>query len=341
VIAHRRSATPVLVALLLACAEWRMPPTFPRQAAGRPVIHEQAVLGLSAEGDLAAAQLVDADGEEPRLTLLVFGRRGEPTRTLLEASRERAAAVAQRLHSDGRRPAPILGRLVAAEWPDAVAKTAQLGYARRPPALPEPGSELWRVTGARNAGALPLVLRTARVDRPAPATALLLSDPASPDEEIELARMPLAGGAVPPELWIQSGVVWMLAGSVLEGEPLHRAVGLRRGSLARGEAELHDRHGFADYSAGELDAARREFARAIAADPRSVDALYNAASTAALLGRAEEAVDLLRRAAAVDPARVQVLGRNDEDLKSLRTRPDVRALLGLRRLPPEGVPPPP
>src|SRR5258705_334305 len=83
------------------------------------------------------------------------------------------------------------------------------------------------------------VLRVARVDRPSPATALLLSDPLSPDEEVELLRMPLAGAALPPELWIQSGVVWLLAGSVLDGDPLRRAVGLRRGSLARGEAELH------------------------------------------------------------------------------------------------------
>ena len=318
-----------------------MPPTFPQQAASRPVVHEQAVLGLSPEGDLAAAQLVDADGEEPRLTLLAFGRGGEPTRKLLEAPRERAAAVAQRLRAEGRRRSPVLKQLVAAEWPDAMAKAVQLGYAPRPRAQPSQADDRWQVTGARESGALPLLLRVARVDQPSPAIALLLSDPESPDEEVELSRMPLAGAGLPPELWIQSGVVWLLAGSVLDGDPLHRAVGVRRGALARGEAELHNRHGFADYTAGDLDAARREFARAIAADPRYVDALYNAASTAALANRVEEAVALLRRAAAVDPARVQVLGRNDEDLKSLRTRPDVRALLGLRRLPPEGIPPPP
>ncbi len=337
----RRLAVAPAAGLLLACAEWRMPPTFPRQAEGRPVIHEQAVLGLSQEGDLAAAQLVEADGEEPRLTLLAFGRGGEPTQKLLEAPRERAAAVARRLRAGGRRRTPMLEQLVAVEWPDALARAARLGFTPRPRAQPDQGSDRWSVTGARDAGALPLVVRVARVDRPSPATALLFSDPASPDEEIELARMPLAGAAVAPELWIQSGVVWLLAGSVLDGDPLHRAVGVRRGSLARGEAELHNLHGFADYSAGDLDAASREFARAIAADPHYVDALYNAASTAALANRADEAVDLLRRAAAVDPARVQVLGRNDDDLKALRKRPDVRALLGLRRLPPEGVPPPP
>jgi hypothetical protein len=36
-----------------------------------------------------------------------------------------------------------------------------------------------------------------------------------------------------------------------------------------------------------------------------------------------------------------VLGRNDEDLESVRGREDVRALLGLQRMPPRGVPPPP
>jgi hypothetical protein len=50
---------------------------------------------------------------------------------------------------------------------------------------------------------------------------------------------------------------------------------------------------------------------------------------------------LLRRAAAVDPARVQVLGRNDDDLKALRARPDVREILGLRRPPRDDLPPPP
>src|SRR5258705_540130 len=79
----------------------------------------------------------------------------------------------------------------------------------------------------------------------------------------------------------------------------------------------------------------------VAADPLYVDAICNATSVAALEGREDEAVALLRQAAAIDPARVQVLGRNDGDLKSIRKRPEVRELLGLRRLPPEGLPPPP
>lgn len=329
-----------LAGCLLACAEWRLPPTFPEQAAGRPVIHEQAVLGTTEEGDLAAAQLVEADGEAPRLALLAFGRGGEPTRRLLEASAERAEVVARRLRASGREPVALLAGLVAQEWPDALATAAQLGYRPRPRPVPDEGSMRWRVTGAPGAGALPLSLLLSETSRPSPALVLSLREESSA-EGVELARMPLAGAPVRPELWIQSGIVWVLAGSVLPGEPLHRAVGVRRASLGRGEAELHNLRGLGDYTAGDIDAARREFARAIAADPFYVDGLYNAASTAALAGQAEEAVALLRRAAAVDPARVQVLGRNDDDLKSLRIRPDVRALLGLHRLPPEGLPPPP
>jgi tetratricopeptide (TPR) repeat protein len=153
--------------------------------------------------------------------------------------------------------------------------------------------------------------------------------------------MPLTGREVLPRLWLRGGVVWLLSGSVSAGDPLRRTVGLRGASIRRGEAQLHNGHGLADYGAGELDAARREFDRAISADPAYVDALYNAAAVAALTDRAEDAVTLLGRAAAIDPGRVQVMGRNDADFKALRRRADVRALLGLRRLPPEDVPPPP
>ncbi|HYS07319.1 MAG TPA: hypothetical protein VEP66_01195 [Myxococcales bacterium] len=331
-----------LAGCLLACAEWRLPPTFPEQAGGRPVIHEQAVIGLTDAGDLAAAQLVEAEGEEPRLALLAFDREGAPTRTLLEAPRERAEAIARRLWAAAAKPEPLLGALVQADWPEAAAVAGQLGFSPRPPqpADPGPAGDRFRATGAAGAGALPLELRIAHVEGPAKAVALLLSDEA-PDSEVELTRMPLTGGAVRHQLYLQSGVIWMLAGSVRTGDPLYRAVGVRRASLARGEAQLHNLHGLADYVAGELDAASREFERAMAADPLFVDSLYNAASVAALSGRDEEAVTLLRRAAAVDPARVQVLGRNDGDLGSIRKRPEVRELLGLRRLPPEGIPPPP
>jgi hypothetical protein len=335
--------SPNLLLVAAACSEWRLKPTFPEEAKGQPVVNEQALLGLSEEGDAAVAQLVDADGVPPQLALLVFDRTGGPTRTVQAAPPEAARAVAQRLRQAGRRPSPILGAALAAEWPEATRRAAELGFLPRPPAVPEPGRRRWPLAGTREIGSLPMVLRLGEVAGEPRALVLLLSErpggsPAG--DEVELARMPLAGSAVSPELWIQKDVVWFLAGS-FGGDPLHRAVGVRRGSISRGEAQLHNTHGLADYAAGDLDAARREFDRAIAADPGFVDSLYNAAAASALSDRTEQAVGYLKRAAAVDPGRVQVLGRNDEDLKILRKRADVRALLGLRRPPPEDVPPPP
>src|SRR3954470_310415 len=324
---------PSMLACLLACAEWRMAPTFPVEAAGRPVVQEQAVMGLSDGGDAAVAQLVDADGRPAELDLLLFDRTGAPSRTALVASAEVAARVARRILEGGHALVPVLAAAVAQEWPEALAHLRQAGYAPRQPAQPEPGTRRWLVEGAAAAGALPLALRLAPVDD---GLALLLGE-RGPGLEVELARMSLAGPPIAPELWIQSGVVWLLAGSVGGGDPLHRAAGMRRATLGRGEAQLHDQHGLEEYAAGDIDAARREFARSIACDPAFVDGLYNAAAAAAIADRAEEAVALLRRGAAVDPARVQVLGRNDEDLKTLRKRADVRALLGLHRLPPEDL----
>jgi len=328
---------PALLVVLVGCAEWRMPATFPEQAAGRPVIHEQALLGLSEEGVAAVAELVDADAEPPQLTLLAFDGKGS-RRKLLQAPPERAAAMARQIHDSGRKLEPVLGSLLAKEWPDAIAQSQKLGYRAQPPADSDPGRALFRVTGAPEAGALPLTLRLAPTE--GPALSLSISDRPGGDE-IEVARMPLTGPVVSPRLWLRGGLVWLLTGSVRPGEPLRRTVGLRWASVRRGEAQLHNAHGLSDYAAGELDSARREFDRAIASDPAFVDALYNAAAAAALSDRAEDAVALLRRAAAIDPGRVQVLGRNDDDFKLLRRRADVRELLGMRRLPPEGIPPPP
>lgn len=334
----RRLLFVVSLACLLGCPEWGLRPTFPEDAAGRPVVREQAIVGLSADGDAAVADLTDADGRPPRLSLLLLDRSG--ARTELVAPAEVAAAVAGEIAAAGRKPLPLLQALVAARWPQAVERAADLGFFAHPPAPPVPGRERWELTGAASLGSIPLSLR---LDASEAALALLLSERPGGDsgEEVELARLPLSGAPIAPQLFVQAGAAWLVGGSVGASRVLHRAVGVRRGSIARGEAELHNGHGLADYAAGDLDAARREFDRAIAADPTFVDGLYNAAASAALSDREEDAVSLLRRAAAVDPGRVQVLGRNDEDLKLLRKRADVRALLGLRRPPREDIPPPP
>lgn len=310
-----------------------MPPTFPAAAAGLPVIHEQALLGLSADGGAAVAQLVDADGQPPELTLLAFDRAGGPSRTLMVAPEDVAAAVSRRVREQGQKPWPVLAAAVVLNWPAATRHARDLGFFPRAAARTDPDRQTFPVQGAAAAGALPLALR---VEASGEELALLLGDGGG--DEVELARMNVPGTPLTQVLWIEGGVAWLLGGSVQPGEPLHRAAGLRRALLARGEAQLHRLHGLQDRAASDLDAARREFARSIACDPVYVDGLYDAAATAAAKGDADEAVALLHRAAAVDRGRVQVLGRDDVNLRVLRQRADVRILLGLRRLSPDDEP---
>jgi hypothetical protein len=326
-------ATIAAAACLSGCADYRQKPTFPERAAHQPVLNEQAILGISAQGDAAVAQLIDADGEPAQLLLSIFDAHGAPTKTVLEAKPETAKAVSASIQRDGQKLVPLLEAAVRATWLEALAKAAELGFPPHPRAVPEPGQQIFAALGSAANGSLPLQLR---LDD----GVLFLAERAG-GSEIELARMTLSGASMAPQLHLQNGVVWLLAGSVREGTPMHRNAGVRRGLLARGEAELHNLHGLSDYAAGDLESARREFNRAISADGGFFDSLYNAAAVAALTNDDAVALAFLKRAAEADPARVQVLGRNDEDLRQLRMRKDVRDLLGLHRPPPENVPPPP
>src|SRR5436305_2130606 len=94
--------------LVAACADYQARPTFPVDAAGKPVISEQAVLGISEAGDAAVAQLTDADGQPPDLALIAFNRAGGPAKPIATAGEKAARAVAQRVREAGRRPSPIL-----------------------------------------------------------------------------------------------------------------------------------------------------------------------------------------------------------------------------------------
>ena len=328
--------------VVAGCGEMALRPTFPLGAADAPVIHEQAILGFDAHGDALAVQLVDAEGAEPELALLLFDHAGGATRLLEKAPKYKALDTATAVRAASMRAAPVLRAALA--WPEAQSIAAARGFRARPADLPEPGGRRWSVAGVPGAGALPLLLRLGETDGDPRALLLSLAERPSATpagEEIELTRVPLSGSTVDPELYLTGETVWLLAGSTRPDLPPRRAVGIRRVSLRHGEAQLHNAHGIESYGAGELDAARREFDRAVAADPGWVDGLYNAAAVAALSNREAEAVELLRRAVAADPRRVQVLGRNDDDFAILRKRPEVRALLGLKRLPPEGTPPPP
>ncbi|HEY2028575.1 MAG TPA: hypothetical protein VGH20_05125, partial [Myxococcales bacterium] len=118
---------------LASCADYRQKPTFPEDAAHRPVVNEQALLGLSAAGDALAAQLVDADGQPPQLWLAIFDARGGPTRRVLDAPEAIARTISTQLESQGETPAPLLERLVRAGWPEASMKARELGFAEQAP----------------------------------------------------------------------------------------------------------------------------------------------------------------------------------------------------------------
>src|SRR5260370_9302350 len=124
---------------LLGCSEWRLKPTFPEHAAGKPVLHEQAILGISDEGSALVAQLVSADGEGPHLSLLLYYRDGAPTRSEMVAPAEAARAVAEQVLAAGPRPAPLLGAAGAPHWPPPPPPPPDLGLSPRPPACTHQG----------------------------------------------------------------------------------------------------------------------------------------------------------------------------------------------------------
>jgi tetratricopeptide (TPR) repeat protein len=308
-------------ALGAGCADFARPALFPEGAAGRPVVQEQALLGLAPEGDAAVAQLIAAEGAPPRLELLRLDRDSGVATSIERAPSETAREVARRLIAAGTQPEPLLAAAVAARWPTALERSSALGFA--------PAAE-----ATLAAQASPLTLRLAEIQGPRAQALLAGLSPKGAADEVVVARMPLSGEAVPPRLWVSAGTAWMLSGSVRGGrgsEPLHRTVGLRCGNLRRAEAGLHDRRGLAHQAAGDREAAGRDFDLAVAADPRFVPALYHAAALAALERRSGDAMELLRRAVAVDLRLVQVLIRPDDGLRDLRRQPEVRALLGLSR----------
>jgi hypothetical protein len=323
--------------LVAACADWQRPPLTAPYRADEPLVQEQALVGLARDGSAAAVQLIDAEGTPPRLELLLFDAAGGPTQHVRAAPELIASSVARRMRSEGHKPVPLLGSVVQQEWPEVLASTAQQGFAASEPILPDL-SRAVQVKGAPEAGAIALLLHVGIADSEPRSFVLLLgvvpgAEPCSAEEQ--LATQPISGTAVPGAVWMAADTAWLLSGSIADGEPLRRAVGLRRGSLRRGEAQLHNAHGLALRRARDLPGAEREFERAAAADSRFFDAIYNAASLAADSGRDEAAMALLRRAAQVDRRRLEVLGRDDESLARLRSRADMRELLGMKRPPPD------
>jgi tetratricopeptide (TPR) repeat protein len=325
---RRLLACAATVSSLCGCADWAHPPLMAGYDAHAPLVQEQAPIGFDAGGNAASLQLVDAEGRPPDLDLVVFDARGGPTRLLERAPAQVAAAVAAEVRARGAGTAPLLRDAAGRSWPEAIATASARGFAALEP---QPEALRWTIPGP---GGRVLWLRVLFDDDRSPASfSLLLGAPDAPDE-IELARQTVVGTRIAPRVWVSGAVAWLLSGSIAERDPLRRMLGLRRGSLSRGEAALHDAAGRKQRLAGNLEGARRQFDLAVAADPSWFDGLYDAAATAAAAGRIDDALALLHRAAKADPRRIQVVGRDDDDLRELRRRADVRALLGMKRPPP-------
>jgi tetratricopeptide (TPR) repeat protein len=301
-------------------------------AASAPLVQEQALLGLDAEGNAAALQLIEAEGMAPSLTLWRLDKNGGSSRLLLTAPSEVAAQVGAAVREAGREQRTLLADAAKGPFVEAFARANALGFESVAPDAPEPATHHYR---APPIGGFAGFLRTRLVDDDPEAFLMLLGEDPRGVEEVEIARQPVAGTPFEAGLWLRGSVAWLLSGSVGKGDPLRRTVALRQGSIAHGVARIHFARARRARAKGNVEGARAELGSAIAADPHFVDALYAAAAAEAVSGRAEAAVSLLRRAAEVDARRVQVLGRDDEDLVSLRGRQDVRKLLGLPR-PPAG-----
>ncbi|MFL5409345.1 MAG: tetratricopeptide repeat protein [Myxococcales bacterium] len=323
----RKSA---LLILCAACSEWRMRPLTAPYVAAAPLVQEQALVGLDPDGNVAALQLVEAEGMPPSLELWRLDRDGGPSRLLLAAAGDVAAGVAAAVRERGRTRSPLLLEAAKRPWADAFARANALGFESLLPDVSDARSHGYLVAAP---GDLPCVLRTVHTGGDPPSYVVLLAEAAGSGDEVEIARQPTAGDPAVGGVWIRNSTAWLLSGSVGRGDPLRRTIALRRGSIARGAAEILLAHGRAERAKGDLDSARLSLGRAVTADPRFVDALYAAAALDAVSGRPDAAVSLLRRAAEVDRRRVQVLGRDDADLVSLRNRQDVRKLLGLPSAP--------
>jgi len=336
------------------------PPRFP-QAGGRPPGHPRAgpCWGLSPEGDprpRPSSSMRTGEGAATRAGS-PSDAGGEPTRTLLGSGlRNAPRPSALRLRSEGsdagRR---FLEQLVSAE----VARRCR-------PKRPQPrdtrgapraqagagwttdgGRDGWR--GRRRGRAASRACGSRELDRPSaghPRCSSLRFHSLPDEEGPSSCACPLAGGSpARPSSGSSPAVVWLLAGSVLDGDPRSVArVGLRRGLAgARRKPKLHNRHGFRRLLGGRsgrgpprglprgpfrgrsplrpMRLYKRRFPRRAAGQPGSRRPWLCSAAPAT-----------------VDPAPpCRSWDRNDEDLKAFAAgrapRTCAARLLGLRRLP--------
>jgi len=106
------------------------------------------------------------------------------------------------------------------------------------------------------------------------------------------------------------------------------AIGAKRGEVFTPSMWETWFAGFGYQRAGDEEKGRRAFLDGIERDPESWPARYNYACFESLAGRPEEALEQLRKAAAIDPAETQKAVATDPDFDAMRHLPEFLAIAG-------------
>ena len=218
-------------------------------------------------------------------------------------------------------PAPYVESTLAAYELSAGRADAALRYALRLPASPTRDELLARVAAARGDAALALEYDLAAPDADAVEAAVLALVPTSPAAAYELeralnARLSLTTthpDAIAESSWRMGELANRQAWREIPGSPSQYAW-LRRGMVrlqtATDLAPLSEKYAIAAANQavqlGDLKRAGRLFARAVAADPGSADALAGLGVVAFREGDAPSARAYLARARRIDPNALMV-----------------------------------
>src|SRR5262249_44549966 len=82
------------------------------------------------------------------------------------------------------------------------------------------------------------------------------------------------------------------------------------------------------YRAGDYAGVADRAAEGLAANPDNVQLLYNVACCESLAGRADDAIQHLRRAIEIAPNQMRPMAAGDSDFDAIRDEPEFRELVG-------------
>jgi tetratricopeptide (TPR) repeat protein len=140
---------------------------------------------------------------------------------------------------------------------------------------------------------------------------------------IELVRIPIAG-----EVKIAPTVSSIDRRHLIVPLFTHGQHSLHVLDAAAARSALLNKAALDFYAQGDRAQAAMLLERAVEADPRAGDAIYNLACVHALMGDLERAADELAIAVAIQPSRYRRLAKKDPDLAPLRNLPSIQVILG-------------